>query len=177
MLKIKLLFIFFILSIFLFSILFSNTIIVNVNGSGDFATIQKGIDASTNGDTVLVYPGTYYENVNFNGKNITLASLELTTNDESYIDSTIIDGNQTGSCIRLDNEETAVIRGFSITNGYGDFLQSNVGHIGGGIMVHSSIFDDNKINISIINCKLYNNYAEGGGGNYHKDVYCIFIRC
>ena len=161
MLKIKLLFIFFILSIFSFSILFSNTIIVNVNG-GDYTTIQEGIDASENGDTVLVYSGTYYENVNFNGKSITLASLELLTGNESYIDSTVIDGNQNGSCIRLDNEETAVIRGFSITNGFGDWkvVQTR----GGGILVYTSTFDENKINISIINCKLYNNYAEGGGG-------------
>ena len=40
----------------------------------DFATIQEGINASTNGDTVLVQSGTYIENINFNGKNITLGS-------------------------------------------------------------------------------------------------------
>jgi len=151
-----------VISIFSFSLLSSATIIIDTTGTGDYTTIQEGIDASTNGDTVLVYPGTYYENVNFNGKHITLASREITTGDESYIDSTIIDGNQAGSCIRLDNEETAVIRGFSITNGFGDWkvVQTR----GGGILVYTSTFDENKINLSIINCKLYNNYAEGGGG-------------
>ena len=152
-----------IISFLSFSLLSAATIIVDINGGGDYTTIQEGIDASTNGDTVLVYPGTYYENINFNGKSITLASLELTTGDESYIDSTIIDGNQNGSCISLDNEETAVIRGFSITNGFGDYINSNVGHIGGGIKAYTTIFDDNKVNISIINSKFYNNYAEGGG--------------
>jgi len=171
MLKIKLLFIFFILSIFSFSLLSSATIIVDVNG-GDYTTIQEGIDASTNGDTVLVYPGTYYENVNFNGKHITLASLELTTGDESYIDSTIIDGNQNGSCIRLDNEETAVIRGFSITNGIGFETDHKEGRLGGGIRAYTWIWDNN-LNLSVINCKLYNNHAEGGGGIIiqHSNVY------
>jgi len=148
------------------------TIIIDINGGGDYTTIQEGIDASTNGDTVLVYPGTYYENVNFNGKHITLASLELTTNDESYIDSTIIDGNQTGSCIRLDNEETAVIRGFSITNGIGFETDHKEGRLGGGIRAYTWIWDNN-LNLSVINCKLYNNHAKGGGGIIiqHSNVY------
>ena len=35
-----------------------------------FATIQSAIDHAFNGDTVLVQPGTYVENINYNGKNI-----------------------------------------------------------------------------------------------------------
>ena len=37
------------------------------------ATIQEGLTASSNGDTVIVAPGTYYENVLL-GKEILLAS-------------------------------------------------------------------------------------------------------
>ncbi|MCK4338720.1 MAG: DUF1565 domain-containing protein [Candidatus Cloacimonetes bacterium] len=160
------------ISFFSFSLLTSAIIIVDINGGGDFTTIQEGIDASTNDDTILVYPGTYYENVNFNGKHITLASLELLTGDENYIDSTIIDGNQTGSCIRLDNEETAVIRGFSITNGIGFETDHKEGRLGGGIRAYTWIWDNN-LNLSVINCKLYNNHAKGGGGIIiqHSNVY------
>ena len=72
---------------------------IKQDGTGNFISIQEGIDASTDADTVLVYPGTYYENLNFNGRNIILASLELTTGDEQYILSTIIDGQRLESCI------------------------------------------------------------------------------
>ncbi|HUS74006.1 MAG TPA: right-handed parallel beta-helix repeat-containing protein [Sedimentisphaerales bacterium] len=41
-----------------------------------FATIQKGIDTAEDGDTVIVYPALYTENINFLGKNITLTSIK-----------------------------------------------------------------------------------------------------
>jgi hypothetical protein len=83
-----------------------------------FATIQHGIDATSNGDTVLVYPGTYVENINYNGKNIVVGSLFLTYGDTSYISQTVIDGNQDTTVVNFRNEEdsTAVLSGFVITN-------------------------------------------------------------
>ncbi|MEA3296824.1 MAG: hypothetical protein U9R56_03050 [candidate division Zixibacteria bacterium] len=42
----------------------------------DYPTIQSAIDASSDGDTVLVAPGTYEEEVNFLGKSIKLLSEE-----------------------------------------------------------------------------------------------------
>ena len=86
----------------------------------DSSTIQGGINGAANGDTVLVQPDTYVENIDFNGHNIVLGSLFLTTSDTSYIDSTIIDGNSSGSVVSFENGEdsTAVITGFTIQNGY-----------------------------------------------------------
>ncbi|MFB0516174.1 MAG: hypothetical protein ACETWG_06175, partial [Candidatus Neomarinimicrobiota bacterium] len=41
-----------------------------INIPADSSTIQAGINGASTGDTVLVQPGTYVENINFNGKNI-----------------------------------------------------------------------------------------------------------
>ncbi len=73
----------------LFIVTISNATIINV--PSDHPTIQAGIDAANDKDTVLVDTGKYVENINFNGKNIVLGSHFLTTNDTNYISKTIID--------------------------------------------------------------------------------------
>ncbi|MDP8204708.1 MAG: right-handed parallel beta-helix repeat-containing protein [Candidatus Tenebribacter mawsonii] len=134
----------------------STTWHIKQDGSGDFITIQEGIDASVYTDTVLVYPGTYYENLDFNGRDIVLASLELTTGNEQYIVSTVIDGQRQGSCIRIHNGETnAYIQGFTIQNGFGTHFWSNDG---GGVLVHD------YSTVYITNCVIKDNLAAVGGG-------------
>jgi len=139
------------------SLLNSTTIEVNIDGTGDYLTIQEGINASTDGDTVLVYPGRYFENTDFIGKTITVASLELTTGNTDYIHSTVIDGNQSGCCVAVYNyeEEGTTLRGFIITNGIG-FLNGSRRY-GGGIYTFNS-------SLRIINCIVENNSSVGGGG-------------
>jgi hypothetical protein len=82
----------------------------------EFATIQAGIDSSSNGDTVLVAPGTYHERINFNGHNIVLGSYFLTTGDTSNISSTIIVGDSVGPVVSIFNYEdsTTALVGFTI---------------------------------------------------------------
>ena len=119
----------------------------------DYPTIQEAINAVENGDIVLVNPGTYVENINYNGKNITVASLFYTTQDTSYISQTIIDGNQDGSVVTFESGEdsTAFLCGFTITNGDG-------GYGGGGISISGSPL--------IEDCIIQNNSATRGGGIY-----------
>jgi len=144
-------------SLFLIGLLQGTTIEVDIEGNGDYISIQEGINASDDGDIVLVYPGRYYENTDLDGKTITLASLELTTGNADYIHTTIIDGNQTGCCVAVYNGEGegTTIRGFTLTNGIG-FLEGTRRY-GGGIYTNLSIVD-------IINCIIENNQARCGGG-------------
>ena len=99
---------------------------------GDYETIQEGVDAANEYDTVLVKPGFYQENVRIEIPGLVLASLFLISGDTSYISSTIIDGNSAGSVIRSDNayDTTAAIIGFTIQNGYNQ--------AGGGILCGAS---------------------------------------
>jgi len=103
-----------------------------INVPAEQPTIQAGIDSAVDADTVLVQPGTYFENINYNGKLVTVASLFLTTQDTTYISQTIIDGNQNGSVVVFENYETmgAVLTGLTITNGYSQY--------GGGIYCYNS---------------------------------------
>jgi parallel beta-helix repeat protein len=80
-----------------------------INVPGDAATIQAGINLASNGDTVLVAPGTYIENIDFNGKNITVTS-------SGGAAQTIINGNAVGVVVTFENGEGrgAVINGFTI---------------------------------------------------------------
>ena len=50
-----------------------------------YSTIQSAIDASSNGDTLKVSSGVYYENLDFNEKNISLVSDYIINNDTSSL--------------------------------------------------------------------------------------------
>jgi len=148
----------FVLLLVIHSSLMADIHIVSLDGTGDFTSIQDGIDASSNGDTVLVYPGTYYENINFNGKNITVSSLYLTTQIDSFVKNTIIDGNYNGSVVKLVNGEnnTTFLCGFTLQNGTGTLDRWEI-ISGGGIFLYNS-------SLNIVGCIIQSNVATRGGG-------------
>jgi hypothetical protein len=78
----------------------------------DRPTIQAAIDASANGDTVVVAPGTYGEAINFNGKIITVTS-------EHGPAVTVIDATGQPTVVTFESGETrnAILSGFTITGG------------------------------------------------------------
>jgi len=100
-----------------------------------FPSIQAGINASATGDTVLVRPGTYFENIKIRSKDVVLRSV-------SGPGVTIIDGSQpdhpdSASVIHLFNVGTAGrVEGFTIQGGKGSLsLGALLGRRGGGIFI------------------------------------------
>ena len=69
----------------------------------DYPTIQQGVEASQEGDTVMVLPG-HYSYVNFHGKNILLTS-------QWGPDSTFM----TAAAFNGGTDTTAVLRGFTVS--------------------------------------------------------------
>ena len=112
----------------------------------DQPTIQAGIDASAPGDTVLVSPGTYQENIDFHGKAIVVES-------EQGPAATVIDGGGMATVVQFASGEapSSMLSGFTIRNG----LSSG---FGGGIFIGSS-------SPSVINNMIVDNIGcDGGGG-------------
>jgi hypothetical protein len=89
------------------------------NVPADYTSIQEAIDHCSHGDTVIVSPGVYYENVNFKGKGITVTSVDPANPDS--VKNTVINAKGYGSAVTFSNNEgpNAAITGFTITGGYG----------------------------------------------------------
>jgi len=134
----------------------------------DYLTIQAGINAAVNGDTVLVADGTYKgtgnKDLDFNGKAITVQS-------ENGPENTIIDCENDGRGFYFHSGEgnNSVVSGLTITNGWAHtFLYSGNG---GGIEILNS-------SPSIINCIIIMNKADlYGGGIYCNSASPIITNC
>jgi hypothetical protein len=150
-----------------------------------FATIQKGIDTASAGDIVLVAEGTYAENVDFKGKNVSLLGSDQ--GDGAVIAATVIDGGQNGPCITLGHGERAVlVSGFTITNGKADqgggvyckdssamiancVITGNAATLGGWYQGGGGILCNGYASVRVTSCTITNNTAFMGAG-----VYCSY---
>ncbi|MDP8237532.1 MAG: right-handed parallel beta-helix repeat-containing protein [Candidatus Hatepunaea meridiana] len=132
-----------------------------------YRTIQEAVNVTRNGDTVLVHPGIYEENIRIISRIAMIGSLYLITGDESYIDSTVINGDASGSVVLfrdLGEDEGGGLIGFTITNGYAD--------TGGGVYIENSCPE-------LRGCVIRDNSAlySGGGLSCIEGAYPILIDC
>lgn len=156
------------------------------NVPAQYSTIQSAVSACSNGDTVLVQPGTYTENVNFRNRKIVLTSRFYQNMDLSFISNTIINGSNpshpdTASCVIIagGQDSTSVLQGFTLTGGKGTIWNDE--HFagfyreGGGLLValcnpviqYNIIRDNTCITGGIAN-------STGGGGARLGDGYVRF---
>ncbi|MBT7789071.1 MAG: T9SS type A sorting domain-containing protein [Calditrichaeota bacterium] len=143
-----------------------------VNVPADEATIQGAINTANPGDTVLVAPDTYQELININ-KDITVASLHLTTGDPDRIDDTIIDGNGSGTVVTMQNRSSdCLFTGFTVQNGDRGIRVSG----GAPVLNHLVLkdHDNNNLfgggldcansNMTLSDALIQDNVARDGGG-------------
>ncbi|MFH1686041.1 MAG: right-handed parallel beta-helix repeat-containing protein [bacterium] len=123
----------------------------------DQPTIQAGVDAASPGDTVCVWPGTYYEHV------LVSQSIHLIGTNKHV---TAIDAGTVGSCIRIKANRVEV-RGFTLLNSGGEEI--------------FDLYSDAGIRISdsdsclISQCVVRNHPVAGihiGAGSYNRIEYC-----
>lgn len=121
----------------------------------DCATIQAAVDAVPYGGTVVLSPGTYYENIRTIGKTFTLTSVD--PNDLSIGDATVLDGGRISSVLYMAGGNLT-LRGLTIQNGYAESW-------GGGLHI------TNGTSVVIRDCIVRGNSAgEHGGGIYARDL-------
>ncbi len=111
----------------------------------DHVAIQDAIDAAQGGDVVCVAPGTYVEQLDFDGKAIRVMG-------EAGPKATIVDGGGLGTVVTFDDGEPpeAVLEGLTITSGSAES--------GGGILV------DNLSAPTLTNLVVRENDATRDGG-------------
>lgn len=111
----------------------------------DYSTIQEGIVFSTDGDTVLVANGRYFESINFYGKAITITSNFMFSADEEDIRSTIIDASLNAGALynsvvtfMTEEDSSSILMGFTITGGTATYFEGQydglTDFLGGGIL-------------------------------------------
>lgn len=137
--------------------------IFNIDKGTAYNTIQAAIHDANNGDLIKVYPGTYYETVDFNGVSCSVSSTK--PNDWDVVAATIIDANGLENVVTFENSEdaNAVLRGFTITGGQRGIYCSGASP-------------------KIRNCVIIDNHCSGYGGGIHdgnssspKLTNCFFV--
>jgi len=165
----------------------SNKIYVDINGKGDFTSIQDAINASKDGNIIIVRSGTYYEKLNIN-KSINLIGEEKNT--------TVISRSNSGDIGNLLTLETnnSRIENFTFNNGSSSLLScilltrsfnntiknNNIIGFNHGIYVLSysdkntisnNFISNNNYGIRIKGCH-FNNVSKNIIKNNERGVYC-----
>jgi hypothetical protein len=121
-----------------------------LNVPSQYVTIQQAIDAATDGDTILVAPGTYVERIDFGTKDVTVAST-------GGAGVTVLDGSALGTVVVMNAQagESPTLRGFTVRNG---LAGPSSAYSGGGVKTSGgpAVIEDNVIT--------GNATCDGGGG-------------
>jgi predicted outer membrane repeat protein len=131
-----------------------------------YSLIQQAINAASTGDTVLVYPGTYREFINFRGKQITVVSWGGPSSTIIDVLSLEVPPTPLTPAVSFNTNEgtTSVLRGFTIRGG------SSTAQGGGIYCFKASPTIDGNLIISN-----GTNSAQGNGGGIFCDTSSAII--
>lgn len=110
-----------------------------VHPDSSLSSIQAGLDSCSANDTVLVGPGTYYENIEWP------YVMGISLISESGPAATVIDGNGSGGVIHLSlmqHDSLAVVIGFTLRNGVA-WQGGGIHATGGKPLISGNIITDN----------------------------------
>jgi photosystem II stability/assembly factor-like uncharacterized protein len=163
----------------------------------DFPTIQGAIDFAQSGDSIIVQPNTYYENIHLNKDYLTIVDADSTN-------ETIINGSGIYTTLHCTGNNN-IVKGFTITNGEASsgggiyctglnefkelIIKNNTAHSGGGIYCNGNsifkniIIENNNAdytggggitlgpiaNVTLSKVTLKNNHSKKGGGVYFEN--------
>jgi hypothetical protein len=135
-------------------------------------TIQQAIDLAVSGDQILVAPGTYLENLNFNGKGVVVSSTDGPA--VTIIDgSTLTKGPDLGATVMFVSGETSAttLNGFTLQGGSGNVDTDVTGTYrrGGGIHISAS-------SPTLTNCILTSNSTDFGSGLYAQGTLTLDLQ-
>ena len=151
----------------------SDTLYVGGTGPGNYTRIQDAINASSNGDTIFVYNGIYYENI------VIDKPLSLKGKDKNLC---VIDSREEGEIILTINSSQVTLDSFTIINGScmpfsltSDGIRANSVD---NLKISNVIFTDcykairliDSTNVIIENCKFYNNNEDSIVGDISEDL-------
>ena len=130
-----------------------------------YPSIDEAIEASVDGDHVVVRPGVYRESINFRGRKIRVSSED--PRDPGVVRSTVIwpTGRGTGVFFARGETPRSVLEGFTVTGGSGVLVTrwSVLGHAvraGGGVFINHGSSPTLRHNV------IEGNSADMGGGIY-----------
>ncbi|MHC4945732.1 MAG: right-handed parallel beta-helix repeat-containing protein [Planctomycetota bacterium] len=134
-------------------------IAATIHVPADHSSIQQAIDATGPGDTVLVGPGTYWENISFNGKAITVTSSDGPM--KTYIDGSSPPHPDFGSVVFFGTWEGpgSVLDGFTVRLGTGTKILHDK-RAGGGVFCKNA------------SPTLSNNFIKINTATYGAGIYC-----
>lgn len=137
----------------------AKSIIVDINGNGNYTSIQAAINNSSAGDTIHVWNGTYYESLVIN-KSITL----IGNNSKN----TIINAGSSSNVIEI-SADWVNISNFSITSGYDGIYLNNVKYC--SISNNNFTYMNNGIHLLNSNFNIFNNNI-----GYYTTSYSFYLR-